>query len=151
MKLLDKDKLRKYLLGRKDTLYTQYKQHCVNEATCTDIDDVIEAQRQETIISSAIDEVDMIIDNLDDYTYNITSVNKGGAIIFRFEDAIDDFLSEWLRLYDELKKSDITAVAVSNLDFDTYTDKQLMADDLEQIANKLREKMKEHELDTSTD
>jgi hypothetical protein len=145
LKLLDKDKLRKYLLGRKDTLYTQYKQHCVNEAICTDMDDVIEAQRQETIISSAIDEVDMILDNLDDYTYDMFPVVKGGAIIFRFEDAIDDSLSEWLRLCDELKKADITAVAVCNLDFDTYDDKKLMADDLEQLVKKLREEMKSDE------
>lgn len=145
MKLLDKDKLRKYLLERKDTLYRQYKQHCVNEATCTDMDDVIEAQRQETIISSAIDEVTMILDNLDDYTYDIFPVVKGGAIIFRFEDAVDDFLSEWLRLYDVLKKSDITAIAVPNWDFDTYDDKKLMADELEQMSNRIREEMKADE------
>ena len=145
MKLLDKDKVRKYLLGRKDILYTQYKQQCVNEATCTDMDDVIEAQRQETIISSAIDEVDMILDNLDDYTYDMFPVVKGGAIIFRFADTIDDFLFEWLRLYDELKKSDITAIAVPNWGFDTYDDKKLMADELEQMSNKIREEMKADE------
>lgn len=141
MKVLDKDKIRKYLLGRKDTLYKEYQNQCTKEFECTEMDDVLEAQRQQVIISSAIDEVTMMLDNLDEYIYDVTSVAKGGAIIFRIENDVisdDGFISEWLRIYDELKKSDITAIAISYVDFDNYDDKIQLAQELEREANKLR-------------
>lgn len=141
MKVLDKDKIRKYLLGRKDTLYKEYQKYCNAEFECTEMDDVLEAQRQQVIISSAIDEVTMMLDNIDEYTYDVTSVAKGGAIIFRIENDVisdDGFISEWLRIYDELKKSDITAIAISYVDFDNYDDKIQLAQELEREANKLR-------------
>ena len=105
------------------------------------MDDVLEAQRQQVIISSAIDEVTMMLDSIDEYTYDMTPVAKGGAVIFRIENDVisdDSFIPEWLRIYDELKKSDITAIAISYVDFDNYDDKIQLAQELEREANKLR-------------
>lgn len=147
MKVLDKDKVRKYLLGRKDTLYKEYQKHCNAEFECTEMDDVLEAQRQQVIISSAIDEVTMMLDNLDEYTYDITTVAKGGAIIFRVEDDVigdDDFIAEWVRIYDELKKSNIEAIVISNVDFDSYDGKKQLVDDLELMLVRLRKEIEDN-------
>lgn len=148
MKFLDKDKVRKYLLGRKDTLYKEYQKQCNREFECTEVDDVLEAQRQQVIISSAIDEVTMMLDNLDEYTYDVTPIAKGGAMVFRFDNDLlydDGFISEWLRIYDNLKKSDITAIAMSNADLDCYDGKKQLVADLEQMLIKFREEIEANE------